>query len=701
MAQGRCLLYLGRVPEGVRLLDEAMVGVTTGEMSPIFAGQTYCSLIEACQEISDFDRVAQWTTALTTWCSAQVGLVPFTGQCAVHRGQVMRVRGAFVEAIAELDGAIARYVASATPGAAGLAYGEKGGLLRIRGEYDAAEAAFQQAIGFGNDPQPAQALLSLARGRTEAAAAAVRRVLGEPRDPIHRSQLLPGSIEVLLAADDLDAARPLVAELVAVGEAFDSSSLRAMGGYAVGALALVEERPENALAPLRAALQSWRELDWPYEVARTQVLVGRALRGLGDEESAAAELRAAGQALAALGAAPAADEVAAAVGSRSPAGRPHGSRGRGAAAGRHRTVQPRDRRRALPQREDGRAAPQQHLHQAERHLAHRRGGVRLRTRAHLSAPFPAAVRISALVGHPGDRCCAMEDDFRAELRMGTMRPKTGYARNGDIRIAYQVVGDGPIDLVMTPGYVSHLDLWWMLPETTRFMQRLASFSRLILYDKRGTGLSDPAPGLPAMEERMEDLHAVLDAVGSEHTALLGFSEGGPLSMLFAATYPGAHDRARPLRQLRPLPRRGPLPAPDPQGSTRSSRSSPTSTSTGARGGCSTCSHPSYAHDTAMRESLGLYERLAASPSMASALLEAATKIDVTHVLSSITCPTLVLHRDRRGPPDRGGAPPGRAASRARGFWSSRAPAISRGSATPSRCSTPSRSSSPGPRSLTR
>ncbi len=119
MAQGRCLLYLGRVPEGVRLLDEAMVGVTTGEVSPIFAGHTYCSLIEACQEISDFDRVAQWTTALTTWCGAQVGLVPFTGQCAVHRGQVMRVRGAFEQAIAEFDGAAARYVVGGHPGRRG------------------------------------------------------------------------------------------------------------------------------------------------------------------------------------------------------------------------------------------------------------------------------------------------------------------------------------------------------------------------------------------------------------------------------------------------------------------------------------------------------------------------------------------------------------------------------------------------------
>jgi DNA-binding CsgD family transcriptional regulator len=309
MAQGRCLLYLGRVPEGVRLLDEAMVGVTAGEVSPVFAGHTYCSLIEACQEISDFGRVAQWTTALTTWCGAQVGLVPFTGQCALHRGQVMRVRGAFTKAIAELDLAIARYVSADTPAPAGLACEEKGGLLRILGEYDAAEEAFRQAVGFGHDPQPAQALLSLARGRTDAAGAAVRRVLSEPRDPIHRSQLLPGAIDVLLADGDLDAARPLVAELVAVGETFESSSLSAMAGYAVGALALAEERPEDALAPLRAALQNWRELAWPYETARTQVLVGRALRGLGDEESAVAELGGAVGVLATLGARPAAQEV--------------------------------------------------------------------------------------------------------------------------------------------------------------------------------------------------------------------------------------------------------------------------------------------------------------------------------------------------------------------------------------------------------
>jgi pimeloyl-ACP methyl ester carboxylesterase len=116
-------------------------------------------------------------------------------------------------------------------------------------------------------------------------------------------------------------------------------------------------------------------------------------------------------------------------------------------------------------------------------------------------------------------------------------PKTQYARNGDVNIAYQVVGQGPIDLVVVPGFISHVDLWWTIPETTAFIRRLAAFSRLILFDKRGTGLSDPVAGLSTLEDRMEDLHAVLDAASSERTALLGISEGGPMSVLFAGTYP--------------------------------------------------------------------------------------------------------------------------------------------------------------------
>ncbi len=118
-----------------------------------------------------------------------------------------------------------------------------------------------------------------------------------------------------------------------------------------------------------------------------------------------------------------------------------------------------------------------------------------------------------------------------------MPPETHYARSGDVNIAYQVVGDGPFDLVFVPGFISHLDLQWTDPRIARFLQKLASFSRLIMFDKRGTGLSDPVAGPAPLEDRMDDVRAVMDAAGSERAALFGLSEGGPMSVLFAATYP--------------------------------------------------------------------------------------------------------------------------------------------------------------------
>ena len=116
-------------------------------------------------------------------------------------------------------------------------------------------------------------------------------------------------------------------------------------------------------------------------------------------------------------------------------------------------------------------------------------------------------------------------------------PETRYARSGDLRIAYQVVGSGPFDLVFVPGFVSNIDLFWERPERANFLSRLAGFSRLILFDKRGTGLSDRVAGIASLEERMDDVRAVMDAAGSERAALFGMSEGGPMSLLFAGTYP--------------------------------------------------------------------------------------------------------------------------------------------------------------------
>src|SRR3972149_5634347 len=123
--------------------------------------------------------------------------------------------------------------------------------------------------------------------------------------------------------------------------------------------------------------------------------------------------------------------------------------------------------------------------------------------------------------------------------MTLRHPETRYARSGDVYIAYQVVGDGPRDLVFVMGWVTHLELFWDEPSVVRFMERLASFSPLILFDKRGTGVSDRVPlsELPTLEQRMDDVRAVMDAAGSERAAIFGVSEGGPMSALFAATYP--------------------------------------------------------------------------------------------------------------------------------------------------------------------
>ncbi len=319
-AQGRILLYSGRVPEGLALLDEAMLGLSTGEVSPVFAGEVYCSLVEACQEVSDYGRAAEWTRALTSWVEAQPGLVAFAGQCAVHRGQIMRVRGAFADAIQEFDRSVERYAAAGTLASAGVAMAEAGGVHRILGDLDAADAAYERAIGYGFEPQPGLAILWLARGRTEAALNAVRRLLEEPRDPVHRSQLLPGSVEVLLGSGHIDEARKIAAELSGVAESFGCTALRAMAHYAEAACLVATDDPSAALSELRMAVALWRSLEAPYEVARCRHLTGRALRLLDDEDSALAELSRALKSFQELGAARAAAEVTALVARSLPRG---------------------------------------------------------------------------------------------------------------------------------------------------------------------------------------------------------------------------------------------------------------------------------------------------------------------------------------------------------------------------------------------
>jgi DNA-binding CsgD family transcriptional regulator len=301
-AEGRLTLYTGRVPDGLALFDEAMVGVAAGEVSPIIAGNVYCVMIEGCQEIADLGRAADWTAALTRWCSEQPGLVAFTGQCAVHRGQIMRLRGAFPEAVDEFDRAVRRYVASSLRGPVGLASAEKGDVLRVLGDLKAAEASYEMALNHGYEPQPGLALLWLATDRTPAAVGAAHRLLAETGGPVARSRMLPGVAEILLAAGDIEAARTAAAELEEIAAAFGCTGLQAMGAFTSGCVELEAGDPSGALPYLRKAASLWRQLEAPYETARVRVQVGRAFAALGDDVSAASELATARRAFEALGA---------------------------------------------------------------------------------------------------------------------------------------------------------------------------------------------------------------------------------------------------------------------------------------------------------------------------------------------------------------------------------------------------------------
>jgi pimeloyl-ACP methyl ester carboxylesterase len=228
------------------------------------------------------------------------------------------------------------------------------------------------------------------------------------------------------------------------------------------------------------------------------------------------------------------------------------------------------------------------------------------------------------------------------------QPETRYAKSGELNIAYQVLGDGPLDLVFVPGLMSHIDLVWSFPATVRFFRRLASFSRLILYDKRGQGVSDPPAGVPTLEQDMEDLQAVLDAVGSERAALFGYSEGGPMSALFAATYP---DRVTALVLFGSFPRGfDRLTGPElTQWSWARERADAMLDHWGEGRGLELFA-PSIDGEEGVRR-WGALERAVGSPRLMRARFETAAGIDVTPVLETLQLPALVLHRpDERAVP---------------------------------------------------
>ncbi len=307
--QGQALIGLGQTVDGIALLDEIMVSVTTGEVSPLVCGLVYCGVIAACQEVFDLRRAQEWTQALTHWCASQPDLVPYRGQCLVHRAQLMLLQGAWTDAEEEAEKARDTLFGAPDRPAVGMAFYELGELHRLRGFFTAAEEAYRQASEWGHPPQPGLARLRLAQGDLVAAEAASRRVVDEAQGLVSRSKVLPAHVEIMLTAGDVSAARVAADELSRIAHEVDAPLLRAISSHAQGAVLLADGDARAAVTSLRHAWSTWQQLEAPYEAARTRVLIGLSCRALGDVDGGAMELAAARSLFDQLGAAPDRDAV--------------------------------------------------------------------------------------------------------------------------------------------------------------------------------------------------------------------------------------------------------------------------------------------------------------------------------------------------------------------------------------------------------
>jgi DNA-binding CsgD family transcriptional regulator len=305
MEQGHALVRQGQTENGLRLVDETMVAVTAGELSPIVAGIVYCNTIGFCQGAYELRRAREWTSALTRWCDQQPDMVAHKGLCLVHRAQIMTLGGAWQDALEEARRVGERFTQGVlNERALGHAVYGEGEVHRLQGDFEAAEEAYRQASRFGREPQPGLALLRLAQGNGNAAAAAIRRALGETTQRLKRAALLPAYIEIMLAVGDVEDARSASSELEEIAVAQGSDALGAMSAHARGAVALAEDSAEDALVTLRSAWRAWQELEAPNEAARTRVLMGLACAALGDNDTATLELEAARDVFERLGARP-------------------------------------------------------------------------------------------------------------------------------------------------------------------------------------------------------------------------------------------------------------------------------------------------------------------------------------------------------------------------------------------------------------
>jgi len=294
----------GATGEGFALLEEAAFAAVNGELSPMTAGITSCQMISACRDLTDYQRASEWIDATDRWCTRQ-DVSGFPGICRVHRAEIVALRGGWDRAEEELRKATTELAAfeAIPPMADGLyALGE---IRRLKGDFDGAEEALRQSHALGRSPQPALALLRLGAGKVKSAASAIDAALAEPNwDQWARGRLLAAQVEISVAGGDVARARSAVDELSRIVSDYQSPALDAAKHQALGRVLLVEDDSSGAVRELRDAIRSWREVSAPYEVARAQAVLARALRALGDDDDADLELAAARDEFEKLGAKP-------------------------------------------------------------------------------------------------------------------------------------------------------------------------------------------------------------------------------------------------------------------------------------------------------------------------------------------------------------------------------------------------------------
>ena len=309
LGHGQALIQTQRTDEGLALLDESMVAVTSGQVCPILAGIVYCAVILTCERVYDLRRAHEWTVALDQWCELQSELVAFRAQCLVHRSELKQLRGDWPAALDEA-GRAGELLSDRSERLAGRALYQQAEVYRLRGQLDDAGEVYRQAAAKGFEPQPGVSLLRMAQGKLEIATASIRRVEHEaearqgPGAGLQRLKILGPFVEIMIAAGELDAARAAAEELDAAVRDKNAPFLKALAGQTRGAVLLASGAADAALVALRDAWTLWQQLEAPYEAARVRVLIARACEQLGDLDTATMHVDAAALVFERLGAEP-------------------------------------------------------------------------------------------------------------------------------------------------------------------------------------------------------------------------------------------------------------------------------------------------------------------------------------------------------------------------------------------------------------